>query len=137
MLICFIFLPAATSSEVKQRKVLSSSKSHSRSLATQRAFYNQNPLVKSDAAVAILSKNPDSKAALACALPWGHGWGWATLPNGVWSGGNFFSKIITCSCLRLTNDVSCSWLFDRFNMVPVRGYIHFARTANNALHQFD
>lgn len=50
-----------------------------------------NDQVRSDAAIAILSKNAnadsDSKGTLACVLPWGHGWGWATLPNGVWSGG--------------------------------------------------
>ena len=79
--------PAATSSEVKQRKQMVHKKNGLSTLATHRALYTQNPLVKSDAAVAILSKKPDSKASLACVLPWGHGWGWATLPNGVWSGG--------------------------------------------------
>ncbi|XP_037913712.1 uncharacterized protein LOC119653214 [Hermetia illucens] len=71
----------ATTGEVKARK------SHS----TQNCLV-QNPLVKSDAAVAILSKKIDSKGSLACALPWGHGWGWATLPNGVWSGGLTWSQ---------------------------------------------
>ncbi|XP_061390458.1 uncharacterized protein LOC133325750 [Musca vetustissima] len=100
----------ATSSEVKQRKALSNSKS--RSLATQRAFYNQNPLVKSDAAVAILSKNPDSKAALACALPWGHGWGWATLPNGVWSGGLTWSQCEDTFTLHALPTTHCTNLID-------------------------
>lgn len=51
-------------------------------------MYNDN--VRSDAAIAVLTKNAtetDSKGTLACALPWGYGWGWVTLPNGVWSGG--------------------------------------------------
>ncbi|KAI8123146.1 hypothetical protein CVS40_6168 [Lucilia cuprina] len=103
----------ATTSEVKQRKSLvkSSSKSHS-TLATQRAFYNQNPLVKSDAAVAILSKNPDSKASLACALPWGHGWGWATLPNGVWSGGLTWSQCEDTFTLHALPTTHCTNLID-------------------------
>lgn len=50
----------------------------------------RGPEVRSDAAVAVLSKSTrdsDAKATLACVLPWGHGFGWSTLPNGVWSGG--------------------------------------------------
>lgn len=49
-----------------------------------------NEDIRDDAAIAILTKNAseiDSKGTLACMLPWGHGWGWSTLPNGVWSGG--------------------------------------------------
>lgn len=48
--------------------------------------------VRSDAAVAVLSKSTrdsDTKATLACVLPWGHGFGYSTLPNGVWSGGMY------------------------------------------------
>lgn len=26
------------------------------------------------------------KGTLACTIPWGSGWGWVTLPNGVWNG---------------------------------------------------
>lgn len=54
--------------------------------------------VRSDAAVAILSKSThdtDAKATLACVLPWGHGFGWSTLPNGVWSGGKYFISLHT------------------------------------------
>lgn len=69
---------AATSSEMSERR---------RKLHSQ---YN-NDQVRSDAAIAVLNKNSnsdsDSKGTLASYLPWGHGWGWATLPNGVWSGG--------------------------------------------------
>lgn len=46
--------------------------------------------VRNDAAVAVLVKgneNSDAKATLACVLPWGHGYGYSILPNGVWSGG--------------------------------------------------
>ncbi|XP_023169980.1 uncharacterized protein LOC111598793 isoform X1 [Drosophila hydei] len=88
---------APTNSEVKQRKSVAHKtsrhhRSSSAALTTERMLHNQNPLIKSDAAVAILSKKADSKASLACALPWGHGWGWATLPNGVWSGGLTWSQ---------------------------------------------
>ncbi|EGK96317.1 AGAP013121-PB [Anopheles gambiae str. PEST] len=52
--------------------------------------------VKGEAAVAIIKKNAqdttDPKGSLACALPWGHGWGWATLPNGIWSGALTWSQ---------------------------------------------
>lgn len=111
---------AATNSEVKQRKSrhhrssnsYASSSSTSTALTTQRTMYNQNPLVKSDAAVAILSKKPDSKASLACALPWGHGWGWATLPNGVWSGGLTWSQCEDTFTLHALPTTHCTNLID-------------------------
>lgn len=52
----------------------------------------RNSHIRNDTAVAILNKrtrDTDAKATLACVLPWGHGFGWSTLPNGVWSGGMF------------------------------------------------
>lgn len=83
---------AATSSEMSERR---------RKLNAQ---YNDQ--VRSDAAIAVLNKNSnsdsDSKGTLACVLPWGHGWGWATLPNGVWSGGLceffFFVELVFPIC---------------------------------------
>lgn len=113
-------IAAATNSEVKQRKSrhhrssnsYASSSSTSTALTTQRTMYNQNPLVKSDAAVAILSKKPDSKASLACALPWGHGWGWATLPNGVWSGGLTWSQCEDTFTLHALPTTHCTNLID-------------------------
>uniref|UniRef100_A0A1B0FAM7 PH domain-containing protein n=1 Tax=Glossina morsitans morsitans TaxID=37546 RepID=A0A1B0FAM7_GLOMM len=98
----------ATSTEVKQRKALANSKIS----VSQRTFYNQNPLIKSDAAVAILSKKPDSKASLACPLPWGHGWGWATLPNGVWSGGLTWSQCEDTFTLHALPTTHCTNLID-------------------------
>lgn len=78
--------------EVKQRKAAAAAASHGKSsLISHRIVFDQNPLIKSDAAVAILSKKADATVSLACPLPWGHGWGWATLPNGVWSGGIYFN----------------------------------------------
>ncbi|EDV94321.1 uncharacterized protein LOC6568210 [Drosophila grimshawi] len=107
----------ATNSEVKQRKSAGSGSSRhhrtsSAALTTQRLLYSQNPLVKSDAAVAILSKKPDSKASLACALPWGHGWGWATLPNGVWSGGLTWSQCEDTFTLHALPTTHCTNLID-------------------------
>ncbi|EDV43766.1 uncharacterized protein Dana_GF16355 [Drosophila ananassae] len=114
----------ATQSEVKQRKVgshgASSSKHHrcgngsgtSSAVSTRLYRHAQNPLVKSDAAVAILSKKPDSKASLACALPWGHGWGWATLPNGVWSGGLTWSQCEDTFTLHALPTTHCTNLID-------------------------
>ncbi|KAH8294857.1 hypothetical protein KR018_003762 [Drosophila ironensis] len=111
----------ATQSEVKQRKSSgnknhrcgSSSGSGTSSAVSTRVFrHSQNPLVKSDAAVAILSKRPDSKASLACALPWGHGWGWATLPNGVWSGGLTWSQCEDTFTLHALPTTHCTNLID-------------------------
>uniref|UniRef100_A0A1A9X2K2 PH domain-containing protein n=1 Tax=Glossina brevipalpis TaxID=37001 RepID=A0A1A9X2K2_9MUSC len=98
----------ATSTEVKQRKALT----NSRTSSSHRTFYNQNPLIKSDAAVAILSKKPDSKASLSCPLTWGHGWGWATLPNGVWSGGLTWSQCEDTFTLHALPTTHCTNLID-------------------------
>uniref|UniRef100_A0A182VX37 Uncharacterized protein n=1 Tax=Anopheles minimus TaxID=112268 RepID=A0A182VX37_9DIPT len=68
----------ATSSEVSARR------------KNRHTIEHNTTKVKGEAAVAIIKKNAqdttDPKGSLACALPWGHGWGWATLPNGIWSG---------------------------------------------------
>ncbi|XP_055385117.1 uncharacterized protein LOC129614505 [Condylostylus longicornis] len=94
----------ATTSEVKARKLQSSSSSQATTL---------NPLIRSDAAVAILSKKPnDSKASLACVLPWGHGWGWATLPNGVWSGGLTWSQCEDTFTLHALPTTHCTNLIE-------------------------
>lgn len=75
-----------------------------------RNGYEYNDQVRSDAAIAVLTKNAsenDSKGTLACALPWGHGWGWATLPNGVWSGGKLQPHRTHASCLRVKLHFCC------------------------------
>ncbi|ETN62298.1 hypothetical protein AND_006012 [Anopheles darlingi] len=69
----------ATSTEVSARR------------KNRHSIENNTTKVKGEAAVAIIKKsaqdnNAEPKGSLACALPWGHGWGWATLPNGIWSG---------------------------------------------------
>lgn len=67
---------AATNSEVSERK---------------GQTISQDTTLQNDAPVAVLQKSARGDSipggTLACALPWGHGWGWSTLPNGVWSGG--------------------------------------------------
>lgn len=79
----FSLISAATSSEVSARR------------KNRTSIENNTTKVRSEAAVAIIKKNTpessDPKGSLACALPWGHGWGWATLPNGIWSGGESFT----------------------------------------------
>lgn len=68
-----------------------------------------NPSVKNNAAVAVLKKTTHEDSipggTLACALPWGHGWGWATLPNGVWSGGRCIFLVFFFCVKTLTNSV--------------------------------
>ncbi|KAG4075548.1 hypothetical protein HA402_003373 [Bradysia odoriphaga] len=65
-------------------------------MSERRRRLNSQYQVRSDAAIAVLNKSSnsdsDSKGTLACVLPWGHGWGWSTLPNGVWSGGLTWSQ---------------------------------------------
>lgn len=59
---------------------------------TARRGNNDNDGYQFQSAVAILNKNPgpsDPRGTLGCDIPWGRGWGWATLPNGVWIGGKF------------------------------------------------
>lgn len=29
---------------------------------------------------------------MGCTLPWGYGWGWVTLPNGIWNGALTWSQ---------------------------------------------
>lgn len=72
---------AATNSEVSERK---------------SQAISQDTTLQNDAPVAVLQKSARGDSipggTLACALPWGHGWGWSTLPNGVWSGGKITTK---------------------------------------------
>lgn len=72
---------AATNSEVSERK---------------SQTISQDTTLQNDAPVAVLHKSARGDSipggTLACVLPWGHGWGWSTLPNGVWSGGKITWK---------------------------------------------
>lgn len=64
--------------------------------------------MKNNAAIAVLKKSTREDSmpggTLACVLPWGHGWGWSTLPNGVWSGGML--KMFYIICLHLSIYIS-------------------------------
>lgn len=71
-----IIWTAATNSEVSERR--------------RRDDAEQQGPVRHTTAVAILNRcgpQQGSRSTLASDLPWGRGWGWATLPNGVWIGG--------------------------------------------------
>lgn len=74
---------AATNSEVSERK---------------SQTISQDTTLQNDAPVAVLQKSARGDSipggTLACALPWGHGWGWSTLPNGVWSGGKIIIYLV-------------------------------------------
>lgn len=79
--VCYVFA-AATTSEVSARRHTNDNDSAAADAAP----------IRSETAVAILNKNANASGScgtLACDLPWGRGWGWATLPNGVWIGGRF------------------------------------------------
>lgn len=90
-------------------------------------MYNDN--VRSDAAIAVLTKNAtesDSKGTLACALPWGYGWGWVTLPNGVWSGGELSlyyvqsRKSVNNLVIAISYVCVCVCLYLYITLFPVR-----------------
>ncbi|XP_026482669.1 uncharacterized protein LOC113390690, partial [Ctenocephalides felis] len=58
-----------------------------------------------DAAVAVLRPGGGS---LGHQLPWGRGWGWVTLPNGVWSGGLSWSQYDGAFTLHAVPAAHCS-----------------------------
>lgn len=79
---CYVCLKltASTTAENAERK----------KATTQNNIYSIESAVKTQTPVAILRRNSvtsDQKGTLACALPWGFGYGWSTLSNGIWGGG--------------------------------------------------
>ncbi|KAG5670817.1 hypothetical protein PVAND_001055 [Polypedilum vanderplanki] len=48
--------------------------------------------IKGRTPVAIIKKTSGQKGTLACTIPWGYGWGWVTLPNGIWNGALTWSQ---------------------------------------------
>jgi hypothetical protein len=128
MNLLFVSFTAATTKEVATRK-----------REQQRAVtYSQNnPSVKSQASVAVIRRNSvqndnGPRGSLACALPWGHGWGWATLPNGIWSGGKVFTHPYISINNRFQNLYST-----RTHVVTMRGRHHSARHAHHPLYKRD
>lgn len=74
---------AATTAEVSERK--------------NKDEDDRAPVLETTA-VAVLNKTgsqQDGCGILASDLPWGRGWGWSTLPNGVWIGG----KLENATCI--------------------------------------
>lgn len=75
--------------------------------------------MKSQAPVAVLRRNSitsDQKGTLACALPWGFGYGW-NINNGIWGGGkqllkpNLYIKVKFILCLFSAPCFSTNWQF--------------------------
>lgn len=79
---------ASTNAEVDERR------------RTLQNIYSIDSTVKNtQAPVAILRRDSitsDQKGTLACALPWGFGYGWSTLSNGIWGGGKLRLCIHIC-----------------------------------------
>lgn len=67
---------AATNSEIA-----------SRHRSSKRTVQRVGEEIQSEAAIAAVDSKTLSTGTVSYALPWGHGWGWSTLPNGVWNGG--------------------------------------------------
>lgn len=68
--------------------------------------------IKSQTPVAIIKKNlaVDSvnKGTLACTIPWGYGWGWVTLPNGIWNGALTWSQCDDAILLHALPSTDCT-----------------------------
>lgn len=80
----FFVIIASTAKEVDERK-----KDKIFSIGTSSAATAATAAKNSQAPVAVLRRHSitsDQKGTLACALPWGFGYGW-NINNGIWGGG--------------------------------------------------
>ncbi|XP_063705986.1 uncharacterized protein LOC134835065 [Culicoides brevitarsis] len=96
--------PSTTAENVERKKV-----------TTQNNIYSIESAVKTQTPVAILRRNSitsDKKGTLACALPWGFGYGWSTLSNGIWGGALTWSQADDALALHAVPHVHCSNLTD-------------------------
>lgn len=66
--------------------------------------------VKSQTPVAVIKKsaNPSEKGTLACTIPWGYGYGWVTLPNGIWNGALTWSQSDDAILLHALPSTDCT-----------------------------
>lgn len=68
--------------------------------------------IKSRTPVAIIKKNTCadsmSKGTLSCALPWGYGWGYVTLENGIWNGALTWSQSDDAILLHALPSTDCT-----------------------------
>ncbi|CAO1424991.1 unnamed protein product [Diamesa serratosioi] len=68
--------------------------------------------IKSEAPIAIIKKSlgNDSmpKGSLTSTLPWGYGWGWVTLPNGIWNGALTWSQCEEYLTLQALPSTDCT-----------------------------
>lgn len=49
-----------------------------------------------------------SKGTLACTIPWGYGYGWVTLPNGIWNGALTWSSADDAILLHALPSTDCT-----------------------------
>lgn len=66
--------------------------------------------IKSQTPVAVIKKSADSmeKGTLACTIPWGYGYGWVTLPNGIWNGALTWSQCDDAILLHALPSTDCT-----------------------------
>lgn len=48
------------------------------------------------------------KGTLACTIPWGYGYGWVTLPNGIWNGALTWSQCDDAVLLHALPSTDCT-----------------------------
>lgn len=76
--------------------------------------------IKSQTPVAIIKKNigVDSldKGTLACTIPWGYGWGWVTLPNGIWNGALTWSQADDAIFLHALPSTDCTNIVEGYEV---------------------
>lgn len=69
--------------------------------------------IKGKTPIAIIKKNLQHDSmnrggTLACTIPWGHGWGWVTLPNGIWNGALTWSQCDDAILLHALPSTDCT-----------------------------
>jgi hypothetical protein len=89
--------------------------------------------IKSQTPVAVIKKSADSmeKGWLACTIPWGYGYGWVTLPNGIWNGALTWSQCDDAILLHALPSTDCTNIIEGCEVYNHYGYGHSAHAESN------
>jgi hypothetical protein len=100
----------------------------------EEKYFPSSTKIKSQTPVAIIKKNlgVDSmhKGTLACTIPWGYGYGWVTLPNGIWNGALTWSQCDDAILLHALPSTDCTNIVEGCEI-----YNHIGHGANMESHQ--
>lgn len=91
--------------------------------------------VKAHTPVAIIKKNlgVDSinRGTLAFTIPWGYGYGWVTLPNGIWNGALTWSQCDDAILLHALPSTDCTNIVEGYEV-----YNHIGHGENMDSHGY-